>query len=141
MNTKKIAIIALALVALIGGVFIIARSISNKDSLSGSSQNPMATKKEPVNLFGQGSASNDKTKETAEIVGTLAVIGEKTITVKNVDTDAAIININGATPVMISNNENKVTSGQMADLKVGDSVTVTFDKATKNAMLISVTKS
>jgi hypothetical protein len=141
MNTKKIAIIALALIALIGGVLVIARSISNRDLFSGSGQNPMATKKEPANLFGQGSANNDKAKEMTEVTGELKMIGEKTITVKSSEVDSAVVNINGATPVMLSNNENKTTLGQMADLQIGDTVRVTYDKTTKNVNMIFVIKS
>ncbi|MFZ2226102.1 MAG: hypothetical protein WA064_01125 [Candidatus Moraniibacteriota bacterium] len=140
MNTKKVAIIALALVALIGGVFIITRNIISRESISESTQNPAIAKKEPVNLFGQGANSDDKTKETTEVIGVLNIIGDKTITVKSSGADSAVVNINGATPVMLLGNDNKATSGQMADLRIGNTVRVVYEKITKNARMIFVTK-
>lgn len=134
MDRKKILVLLLALVVLVGGIFFIARSISNKNQAVTA---PVATKKEPANLFGKETANTAKT--TLDVVGNVAIISEKTLTIKN-STQSTVVNINGATPVMITDEKNQTSASQMADLKVGDAVKVTYDQTTKNAMLISVTK-
>lgn len=75
-----------------------------------------------------------------EVTGNIESIQEKTLTVKNPQ-ETVVVNINGATPVMLFVNTDKKAVGQMADLKLGDPVKVLYDETTKNAMKISVTKS
>ncbi|MCX6761402.1 MAG: hypothetical protein NTY33_00940 [Candidatus Moranbacteria bacterium] len=138
MDRKKILVLLLALVVLVGGIFFVTRSISNKNqAVTAPIANPVATKKEPANLFGQGTV--DATKTTLDASGNVETILEKTLTIKNPN-GSTVVNINGATPVMITDGKNSSVAGQMADLKVGDAVKVTYDTATKNTTLISVTK-
>ena len=130
-------ILIFALVVLVGGVFLIAKSISNKKQASNNpTQNPLANvKKEPANLFGQDAANNKNT--SVDVTGTVGVIAEKTLTIKTTDVSIAV-NINGATPVMLQAGNVPAVVGQMADLKKGDSVKVTYDQTSKNAQLIFI---
>jgi len=142
MDRKKVLILALALIVLFGGIFLVTRTISNKDkvakSTTNSTQNSVVAKKEPANLFGQAETNAQK-KATLDAIGTVEVIAEKTLTVK-ADKASVVVNINGATPVMLAVGKNAPVAGQMADLKKGDSVKVTYDQATKAARLILITR-
>ena len=139
MDRKKVLILALALIALFGGIFLVARKISNKNKVAKSTTNPaqnsVAEKKGPVNLFGQ----NKTGAQQSDATGTVDVIAEKTLTIKT-NQAPLVVNINGATPVMIVVGKNSPAAGQMADLKKGDSVRVTYDQATKAARLILITR-
>lgn len=135
MDRKKILILILALTVLVGGIFFIARSINNKNQVGKPNQNKSVAKKEPANIFEQD-ANGKKEVSATDVVGSVSVIAEKTLTVKT-QKDAVVVNINGATPVVITSGDKTIT-GQMADLKVGDAVKVTYDETSKNVALISV---
>jgi hypothetical protein len=142
MDRKKILILALALIVLFGGIFLVARTISNKEGVAKSSTNPtqksVTEKKGPVNLFGQNETGAQQ-KTTSDATGTVDVIAEKTLTIKT-NQEPLVVSINGATPVMLAVGKNAPVAGQMADLKKGDSVKVTYDQATKAARLILITR-
>ncbi len=133
MERKKIAIIAFALLVLFGGIFFVARSIKEKQS--GTAQAPIGGEKQPANLFGQN--AGESKESVAIITGSVEIIAEKTLTVKNPQ-ESMVVNINGATPVMLMVGSASPVVGQLADLKKGDSVKMSYDRTTKNVMLISV---
>jgi len=133
MDRKKILILTLVLVVFAGGAFLISRNTSNKKQ-GGTAFNPVTVKKEPVNMFGQGSGE-DRGKNITDVAGAIEVIEEKTLTIKT-SKEAVVVNINGVTPVMVMRTNNKAVVGQMADLKIGDAVKVTYDKITRNAVMI-----
>jgi hypothetical protein len=139
MDRKKILILALALIALFGGIFLVARKISNKEGIAKFGTNPVQTvteKKGPANLF---NATGEKQKTTSDATGIVDVITEKTLTIK-INQTPLVVSINGATPVMIAVGKNVPVAGQMADLKKGDSVKITYDQATKAARLILIVR-
>jgi hypothetical protein len=134
MDRKKISILTFALIVLFGGIFFIASSINKESATTG--QAPIK-KEENANLFGQ-SAEESKISG-ADITGSVEIIAEKTLTVKN-SQELVVVNINGSTPVMLIVGNASPVVGQMADLKKGDLVKVTYDKVNKNTMLISVSR-
>lgn len=136
MERKKIAIITFALLVLFGGIFFVARSIKEKQA--GTAQAPIGGEKQPANLFGQNTEENKA--NIATVTGSVEIIAEKTLTVKNPQ-ESIVVNINGATPVRLTVGNANPVAGQMADLKKGDLVIVTYDKINKNTMLISVSRS
>jgi hypothetical protein len=141
MDRKKVFVLSLALLVLFGGVLLIARSIGKKDVAGipvSDNKNPVTTKKESANLFGKGT-EEETAKNITDAVGIVEAIGEKTITVKNAE-NSSVVGITGATPVVITSNNAKTISGQMADLKVGDAVKVVYDKTTKNVTMITITR-
>jgi hypothetical protein len=133
MDRKKILILIFAIVVLVGGIFIIAKSIQNKNVANNPVGQSTIVKN---NMFGQDTTDASK-KATTDATGTVEVIAEKTLTIKS--QESIVVNINGATPVLITVGTGQPTAGQMADLKKGDSVKVTYDKTTKNVLMISVT--
>ena len=133
MDRKKMLILIFALVVLVGGIFVIVRSINNRNQNNSSNQ----TLNAKSNMFGQDSSAAKENTMT-DVAGTVEVIAEKTLTIKG--QELSVVNINGSTPVMITAGASQPVAGQMADLKVGDSVKVSYDKITKNAIIISVAK-
>ncbi len=142
MERKKVFILIFALVVLVGGIFLVARNISNKskttDSSLPSQQTPSTNaKKEPANLFGQDTPNSKTT--AADVTGTVDTIVEKTLTIKT-QKDSVAVNINGATPVMLQVGNTPAKVGQLADLKKEDSVKITYDSVTLNAQLILIVR-
>jgi hypothetical protein len=134
MDRKKILLLILVLVVLVGGIFLISSSIKDKKQGVTAPNPVVATKEEPVNMFRQGSGE-DNGKNMIDISGTVDVIGEKDLTVKT-QNEAILVNISGVTPVMVTGADNKAVVGQIADLKVGDVIKVTYDKVTRNAVMV-----
>ena len=126
MDRKNILVLLLALVVLVGGIFFVIRRANNRNMPT---PTPSLSGKETHNA-----------KTAVDVTGNIEVIGEKTVTVKNAN-EVTVANINGATPVMISDGKNPAVAGQMADLKLGDAVKMTYDKTTKNVMVVLVMRS
>jgi uncharacterized protein YneF (UPF0154 family) len=134
MERKKMLILIFAIVVLVGGIFIIVKSIQDKNAVNTPvSQNTIVKN----NMFAQDTTDANK-KATTDVTGIVEVIAEKTLTIKG--QESIVVNIDGATPVLITAGAGQPIAGQMADLKKGDSVKVTYDKTTKNALIISVTR-
>ncbi|MFZ2189087.1 MAG: hypothetical protein WAV73_06015 [Candidatus Moraniibacteriota bacterium] len=135
MNTKKTLILVFALVVLFGGIFIIAKSIRDKNVVNNPVDQNAIVKS---NMFGQDAAKDNKNARV-DVSGSVEAIAEKTLTIKTPQ-ELTVVNINGTTPVIITLGADQPIAGQMADLKKGDSVKVTYDKTTKNASMISITR-
>jgi uncharacterized protein YneF (UPF0154 family) len=135
MNTKKTIILVFALIVLFGGIFIIAKSIRDKSVANKPVDQKTIVKN---NMFGQ-EATKVNENARVDISGSVEVIAEKTLTIKTPQ-ESTLVNINGATPVIITLGADQPTAGQMADLKKGDLVKVTYDKTTKNVLMISVAR-
>ena len=141
MERKKILIVSFALVVLFASIFLIVKGIGSKNQVD---NNP-APNTNVVNVGKPESQPilDQKGQETnlTNVTGSVAVIGEKTMTVKNQGEEkSTVVNINGSTPVMIANGKAQPVPGQMADLKKGDAVRVTYDKTTQKALMILVTR-
>jgi hypothetical protein len=137
MDRKKILLLILALVVLVGGIFLISSSINNKKQEVATTK-PVATKKEPANMFRQESGE-DSGKNMIDVSGTIDVIGERNLTIKT-QNEAVVVNISGVTPVMVIGADNKAVVGQLADLKIGDVVKVTYDNVTRNVVMVYFNK-
>ncbi|MEI6588196.1 MAG: hypothetical protein WCO05_04595 [Candidatus Moraniibacteriota bacterium] len=135
MNTKKTIILIFALVVLFGGIFIIAKSIRDKSVAKNPVDQNTIVKN---NMFGQ-EATKVNENARVDVSGSVEVIAEKTLTIKT-PKESTVVNINGSTPVIITTSTDQPTAGQMADLKKGDLVNVTYDKTTKNVLMIFVTR-
>ncbi|MFA5962230.1 MAG: hypothetical protein WC848_06115 [Parcubacteria group bacterium] len=135
MNKKQVVVLSLALVVLFGSIYFVARKISDGNR-SINPKNMTNDKKEiPVNIFSQD--ANNQQSSANDVSGNIEKIAEKTLTIKN-SRESVSVNINGATPVMISVNGNNTVLGQIADIKKDDVVRVTYDVATKNVKMILV---
>lgn len=135
-NMKKITILAFALIVLFGGIFFVVRSINKERGIT--AQNLNKEEKKSPNLFGQNIEENKASVATAN--GSVEAIAEKTLTVKG-QQESVVVNISGSTPVMLTIGTASPVVGQMADLKKGDIVSVTYNKINRNTMLISVSRS
>lgn len=129
MDRKKILILILALVVLVGGIFFIASQVNKKQEV-----NPVATRTPSELETKKQGLSKGGDENVIVFTGNVVEIAEKLLTVKSISESIAV-NITGATPVM---DAGKVS--QMADLKVGDNINVTYDKTTKNATLIYIVR-
>jgi hypothetical protein len=67
-----------------------------------------------------------------------AAIAEKKLTVKKENGETEEIGIHGFTPVMIEGLDNQLQAGQMADVKVNDSVSIQYDKNDQSAKIIAI---
>ena len=134
MERKKMLIVIFALVVLLGSVVFAARRIADKDR----NNNPKSTQNNTKNDVtpGQGTKADS---DTANIMGTIKKIEGKSLTI-GVMENLTVVNIDGSTPVRIVEGKNPIVTGQVADLKVGDAVSVTFGKTTKNATVIFITR-
>ncbi|MEI7425592.1 MAG: hypothetical protein WCK16_01530 [Candidatus Moraniibacteriota bacterium] len=135
MDRKKSSILILALVVLVGGIFFIVSQINKKQEVA-----PVTTKSSSELEVKRNEMLNNRVLEkggdenTNTFTGKVMVIDQYLLTVKNTN-ESIGLNITGATPVM---DAGKVS--QMADLKVGDDINVTYDKTTKNATLIYIVR-
>jgi hypothetical protein len=139
MERKKILILTFALVVLIGGLFFVARSVRDKGVLRRdevAKNAPVAEKKFELGMFSdRKEAGRGRTAD--KVMGSIVAIAEKTLTVKHLQ-NSTILNITGSTPVMIVKGKNQPVLGQVADLAVGDAVTVFYDKSTSDANMIQL---
>jgi len=134
MNTKKIIILVFALVVLVGAILFATRKVIDKNQKAAEpnlTENSGMEKKKETKLFGQ----EGQGKNVVSVSGNVSVISEKTLTIKTQSTPV-VVNINGATPVMTINSNNNSTIAQIADLKVGDAVRLTYDQVSGNATVI-----
>ena len=139
MLKKQIVIIAFALITLVGGIYIVARNISNKsqeETKINSSASSIYSKKDSPKSFIQ-EVKEEKADSTVDASGSIEMIEEKTLTIKQLR-GSLVVNINGATPVMLIAGRSQPVPAQVADLKKGELVKITYDKTTKNAIQISI---
>jgi hypothetical protein len=151
MDRKKSLVILLAFVILIGSIFLLVGSRSNKNTNSSKNVTGQDIKPQPAPA-GEGKEAPEKsliqvfeeTKKTEEKVmdnalGVIETIAEKTLTVKQI-LGTAVVNIDDSTKIEITDSKNQTILGKLADLKVGDSVKIIYDKTTKNAITVSVAR-
>ncbi len=129
MDRKKILILILALVVLVGGIFFIASQVNKKQEV-----NPVATRTPSELETKKQGLSKGGDENTNTFTGYVEVIDQYLLTVKNAN-ESVGVNITGATPVVDAGKNS-----QIANLKVGDNVNVTYDKITKNATLIYIVR-
>lgn len=82
----------------------------------------------------------EEEQNTANAIGKIETVDEKTLTIKQV-LGNVVINFDAAASVVTINGQNQESPGKSTDLKVGDSVVIVYDRTTKNAIKISVTRS
>jgi uncharacterized protein YdeI (BOF family) len=139
MDRKKILILCFALFMLLVGLFVVAKSSNKKDEKTSSPQKMIAEKKE-VNVSSKQDAGNVKRDDTVSIMGSISAIDEKTLSIRQMR-EAVSVNINSS--IAVSNVDldgKKLGAAKLSDLKTGDSVRVTYDRATKNATEIFITR-
>jgi len=148
MDRKKSLIILLALAILAGSIFLLARSrnIDSGKNVTDRDIKPKPVlvdegKEVPEKSLIQALGETKKTEEkvTANALGVVETIAEKTLTVKQI-MGTVVISIDDLTKIEITDSSNQITLGKLADLKVGDSVKIIYDKTTKNAITVSVAK-
>ena len=136
MDRKKaFLILLLVMLIIVAGIVFYGLKTPKEDA---GLNNPSTEKKPTVtNLFSQNS---DSTKKTVSLTGTADKIAEKTLTVKDATTSAStVVNINGATPVMLKQKDGTLKAGQIANLRINDSIKVEYDSETKDVQLITIT--
>lgn len=139
---KQIIVLILALVVLAASIFFIARRINTKNQENIAVKNLTAEQKAArAELFSRAVMKSGGEIPIDIVMGSVGVIGEKTLTIK-LPQDSIVVNISDITPIMLIGTKagNEAVIGKIADIKVGDPVRVTYDKASKDAKLISVTK-
>lgn len=133
MDRKKIIVLILALVVLVGGILFIASQVNKKQKTDPATKtsNELETKKQEM-LARSIEKGGDENTNT--FTGYVEVIDQYLLTVKNAN-ESVGVNITGATPVVDAGK-----TSQMSGLRVGDNVNVTYDKITKNATLIYIVR-
>ncbi len=135
MNKRKTLTIVVIVIILVITIFwVVARVVNNKKN----SNSPVSSQpKNSNNMFDVKNNNNAKIIETA---GSVKVIAEKTMTITTAQGDVAV-GISGSTPVMLSVDKNiQPKVGQIADVRLNDSVDVRYDQDTKEANLIVITQ-
>lgn len=133
---KQMFILVLALTVLFGGIFFIARSISNKEQLAVPEQMiPVIEKEVPEEIPKE---LIDKANEVVDF-GSVERIDGELLTLKRIEglTD---FNISSITQVVIDSGDGKAVTGQLADLKIGELVRYTYNTETKNVTEISIVR-
>lgn len=131
-KAKQVSILVLAVVLLIGGLYVIARNISQKNKMKTESAD-QAAQQLPIGIF----SHSDDSHVFADVIGSVTDITEKTLTVSHLQ-NSTVVNINGSTSVVVLVDGKQPAIAQIADIKVGEAVKVTYNQATKNVVMISV---
>ncbi len=143
MERKQILILTLALVVLFASIFFVARGIKENKSLENTSTKKLTVEQEKARtamLSGAGKTKEDAKPAIDIVLGSVDAINKKTLTMKHLQ-ESATVNVNDATPVMIvTEGKEEAAIGKITDIKVGDAVKVTYDKATMDTKLISLTR-
>ena len=134
MDRKKTFLILL-LVMLIIVAGIVFYGLKTPKEVTDQNNSQANSKPVATNLFSQ---NTDSTKKTVSLTGTADKIEEKTLIIKDA-TIATIVNINGATPVMLKQKDGTLKAGQIANLRINDSIKVEYDLETKDVQLITIT--
>ncbi len=135
MNKRKILTTMVVAVILIATIFLVAiKIINNKKNIN----SPVSSQsKNDNNMFNVKNSSNVK---IIKVTGSVKEIAEKTMTIATVQGDV-VIGINGSTPIMLSISKNaQPTIGQIADVRLNDSVDAQYNQDTKEANLITITQ-
>ena len=130
MDRKKTFLILL-LVMLIIVAGIVFYGLKTPKEVTDQNNSQANSKPVATNLFSQ---NTDSTKKTVSLTGT----ADKTLIIKDA-TIATIVNINGATPVMLKQKDGTLKAGQIANLRINDSIKVEYDLETKDVQLITIT--
>jgi cytochrome c-type biogenesis protein CcmE len=138
MNKRKILTIIVVAIILIATIFLIVLRVANGNKNNKNVEAPVSGQsKNNSNMFDVKNSSNAK---MIEITGSVKEIMEKTMTITTAQGDVSV-GINGATPVMLSMDKNvQLTVGQIADVRLNDSVDVQYDQNTKEAHLVTITQ-
>lgn len=135
---KQITILTLAVVALIGGIYIVAKGVIRKsrDDFQGSKlANDASSDKNQQ----RGVISRQDVVDVGVAMGKVSDIAQGRLTVMG-QQQSKSVNINGSTPVVIKQGNSSV-GGQVADIEVGNAVTVNYNKETNNARMIILVSS
>jgi hypothetical protein len=138
MDRKKILILILALIVLVGGIFLIASQVNKKEKVNPAL--PTVTKTQSEIEARREELLSHKVAEkidgnVAVFVGNIEAINQNIFTIKNVHDLIKVNVISNSTAVMDAGKNS-----QIANLKVGDNVDLTYDKTTKNVMIITIMK-
>jgi hypothetical protein len=137
MDRKKILILILALILLVGSIFFAVLRMGDRNQEKNIGQNPAAKKKSADDMLSKRLEQGEN-KNVIDVKGNIESVLEKTLKVKDISGAITIINISADTPVEIVGINKKTTPAQLSDLRIRDLVKVTYDKMTINATLIQV---
>lgn len=121
-------ILVLALVVLFASIVIVAKKMKDRNIVA-----PAETGQQSINMFG-----SEKVVGWATFTGNVSLIAEKKLTVKKESGEMGEVGIHGATPVMIKEADGRLRTGQIADVRIGDFVTIQYDETDQSAKMIVI---